>query len=97
MLTEDDFILDSCKSTPGFEFYLKKKMKIDIKKLGNLLHNKNYYISKDNAPFYIHFKTKDADISIFSSLKIIIKNIEDETLVKKVLYEVLEIINQIIE
>ena len=46
-----DFILDSCKVTPGFEFYPKKNKKIDVKELIKHLTKEGYYISKDN---YLH-------------------------------------------
>ncbi len=97
MLIEKDFILDSCKVTPGFEFYPKRRKKIDISKLHDLLCKNKYYISKNNEPFYVHIKTKIAEVTIFSSLKIIVKDILEEDVAKKILNELLEFINQVID
>jgi len=95
MFTENDFILDSCKATPGFEFYLKKKDKIDLSKLVKILDGSPFYISKDNSPFYLHIKNKDAEVTVFSSLKIIIKDLLSEDKAKKIFLEILELINKV--
>jgi len=95
MLSEKDFILDSCKVTPGFEFYSKKRKKIDLSKLKDLLVNDEIYISKDNSPFYLHVKTSLAEATIFSSLKIIIKDLIEEDKAKVVFNKILDIINRL--
>ncbi|MEI8364691.1 MAG: hypothetical protein WCF78_04535 [archaeon] len=89
-----DFILDSCKVTPGFEFYPKKNKKIDIKDLMNHLSTNGYYISKDNSPFYIHVKVKEGEMTIFSSLKIIVKDLTIEDQAKKIVGNLLVVINK---
>ena len=97
MLTIKDFILDSCKSTPGFEYYSKKNRKIDLEKLKKAFkRSENIYISKDNSPFYIHIKTKNGEATIFSSLKIMVKDLIDEEISNKIFNEILEYINKII-
>jgi len=88
-LSVDSFILDSCKATPGFEFYPKKSTKIDLEKLLMTLRTKNYFIEKDNTPFLIVLKTKKGTITIFSSLKIIIR----EKVAKTMLTDLLKVIN----
>jgi len=89
-----DFILDSCKVTPGFEFYPKKNKKIDVKDLMSHLSTNGYYISKDNSPFYIHVKVKEGEMTIFSSLKIIVKDLTDEDEAKKIVSNLLVVINK---
>ncbi|HOW29528.1 MAG TPA: hypothetical protein PK685_02550 [archaeon] len=92
-LTVDSFILDSCKATPGFEFYPKKSTKIDLEKLLMTLRAKNYFIEKDNSPFLIVLKTKKGTITIFSSLKIIIRDTTQEKVAKTMLTDLLKVIN----
>ena len=96
VLTEKDFIQDTCKATPGFEYYPKKFIEINITDLLKLLKDAEFYISKDNSPFYIHVKKKDLEASIFSSAKIIIKNTTDEE-ANKILNEILEYINLVLK
>jgi len=92
-LSVDSFILDSCKATPGFEFYPKKSTKIDLEKLLMTLRTKNYFIEKDNTPFLIVLKTKKGTITIFSSLKIIIRDTTQEKVAKTMLTDLLKVIN----
>ena len=92
-LSVDSFILDSCKATPGFEFYPKKSTKIDLEKLLMTLRTKNYFIEKDNTPFLIVLKTKKGTITIFSSLKIIIRDTTQEKVAKAMLTDLLKVIN----
>lgn len=97
MLTQDDFIQDACKSTPGFEFYSKKFMEIKLSNLIFFLKNSNFYISKDNSPFYLHVKKKNLEASIFSSLKIIIKNTNVEEEAFPFLKEILDCVNEMLK
>jgi hypothetical protein len=92
-LVLESFILDSCKATPGFEFFPKKPTKIDLEKLLMKLRTKNYYIEKDNTPFLIILKTKKGTITIFSSLKIIIRDTTQEKVAKQILIDLLKVIN----
>ena len=92
-LSVDSFILDSCKATPGFEFYPKKSTKIDLEKLLMTLRTKSYFIEKDNTPFLIVLKTKKGTITIFSSLKIIIRDTTQEKVAKTMLTDLLKVIN----
>lgn len=92
-LSVDSFILDSCKATPGFEFYPKKSTKIDLEKLLMTLRAKNYFIEKDNSPFLVVLKTKKGTITIFSSLKIIIRDTTQEKIAKAMLTDLLKVIN----
>ena len=46
MLSEDMFIMDTCKSTPGFEFYPRFSKKIDVSMLSKELQKKGYYLDK---------------------------------------------------
>jgi hypothetical protein len=85
VLTEKDFIQDTCKATPGFEYYPKKVLK-----------ENDFYISKDNSPFYVHVKKKDLEASIFSSGKIIIKNTIIEEDASVFLKLILAIINKMV-
>jgi len=39
MLTEKDFIQDTCKATPGFEYYPKKFIEINVSKLLIIIKN----------------------------------------------------------
>lgn len=96
-LTLDSFILDSCKATPGFEFFPKRSRKIDLEKLLMTLRTKNYYIEKDNSPFLIVLKTKKGTITIFSSLKIIIRDTTQEKVAKQILSDLLKVINAFLE
>lgn len=96
MFTEKDFLKDSCMATPGFEYYLKKRKKIDLNELSKVLRECGIYISKDNAPFYIHVKTDLCEATIFSSLKIIIKDLIDEDKASKAFNLILENINKIV-
>lgn len=96
-LTLDSFILDSCKATPGFEFFPKRSRKIDLEKLLMTLRTKNYYIEKDNSPFLIVLKTKKGTITIFSSLKIIIRDTTQEKVAKQMLSDLLKVINAFLE
>lgn len=93
-LSVDSFILDSCKATPGFEFFPKKTTKIDLEKLLMKLRTKNYYIEKDNSPFLIVLKTKKGTVTIFSSLKIIIRDTTQEKVAKDILTDLLKTINE---
>ena len=93
-LTLDSFILDSCKATPGFEFYPKKAMKVDLEKLLMTLRTGSYYIEKDNTPFLIVLKTKKCSVTIFSSLKVIIRDTNQEKVAKQTLSELLKFINE---
>lgn len=95
-LSVDSFILDSCKATPGFEFYPKKPIKIDLEKLLMKIRTKNYYIEKDNSPFLVVLKTKKGTITIFSSLKIIIRDTIQEKIAKQMLSDLLKIINDLL-
>lgn len=92
-LSIDSFILDSCKATPGFEFFPKRPIKIDLEKLLMKLRTKSYYIEKDNTPFLVVLKTKKGTITIFSSLKIIIRDTTQEKIAKDILKNLLVIIN----
>jgi len=96
MLTEKDFIQDTCKATPGFEYYPKKFLEIDVSKLLIVLKENSYYISKDNSPFYIHVKKKDLEASIFSSLKIIVKHTTFEEDADVLLKDILKHVNNIL-
>ncbi|MDD3245161.1 MAG: hypothetical protein PHU47_03365 [Candidatus ainarchaeum sp.] len=93
-LTTESFLLDSCKATPGFEFFPKKNKKINLEKLVMKLRAKNYFIEKDNSPFLVMIKTKKGETTIFSSLKIIIRDVKDQKEAKKILSELLNIINE---
>lgn len=95
-LTEKDFIQDNCKATPGFEYYPKKFLEINVSDLLNILRKEEFYISKDNSPFYVHIKKKDIEATIFSSGKIIIKNTTDEEEGDKILKELLVYVNMIL-
>lgn len=95
-LSVDSFILDSCKATPGFEFYPKKPIKIDLEKLLMKIRTRNYYIEKDNSPFLVVLKTKKGTITIFSSLKIIIRDTIQEKVAKQMLSDLLKIINDLL-
>lgn len=97
MLTEKDFIQDTCKATPGFEYYPKKFVEINVSSLLKVLKENDFYISKDNFPFYIHVKNKDLEASIFSSGKIIIKNTTEEESANIFLKNILNFINKILE
>jgi len=97
MLTIKDFILDSCKSTPGFEYYPKKNKKINLDELKKAFEkSEEIYISKDNSPFYIHIKTKNGEVTIFSSLKIMVKDLVDEDVSNKIFNEIIKYINLIL-
>jgi hypothetical protein len=96
MLTEKDFIQDSCKSTPGFEYYAKRNKKIDLEKLKVILDKTKIYVSKDNSPFYIHVKTDIGEATIFASLKIMIKDLMDEEQANKLFNQILKQINKIL-
>lgn len=93
ILSIDSFILDSCKATPGFEFYPKKSKKVDLEKLIMVLRTKKYFIEKDNSPFLVVLKTKKGTITIFSSLKIIIRDTTQEKVAKTILTDLLKVIN----
>jgi len=95
MLSISDFILDSCKITPGFEFYPKKRKKIDLTPLLGLLSEKGYYLDKDNSPFFLQIKTKEGTITLFSSLKIVVRETDDEDVAKKMIADLLELINSL--
>ncbi|MDD3975989.1 MAG: hypothetical protein PHN22_02375 [Candidatus ainarchaeum sp.] len=95
MLDEKDFIKDSCLATPGFEFYPKKKLKIDLDNLSKVFKEHGYYISKNNSPFYIHVKTDICEVTIFSSLKIIIKDLIDENKAILSFKKILNLINKV--
>lgn len=95
-LSVDSFILDSCKATPGFEFYPKKPIKIDLEKLLMKIRTRNYYIEKDNSPFLVVLKTKKGTITIFSSLKIIIRDTIQEKVAKQMLSDLLKIVNDLL-
>jgi len=95
MLSISDFILDSCKITPGFEFYPKKRKKIDLTPLLGLLSEKGYYLDKDNSPFFLHIKTKEGTITLFSSLKVVVRETDDENVAKKMIADLLELINSL--
>ncbi len=97
VLTEKDFIQDTCKATPGFEYYPKKFLEINVSKLLPILKENDFYISKDNSPFYLHVKKKDLEASIFSSLKIIIKNTSIEEEANVILRDILKQVNKFIE
>ena len=90
----DSFILDSCKATPGFEFYPKKSTKVDLEKLLMKFRAKNYFIEKDNTPFLIILKTKKGTVTIFSSLKIIVRETTQEKVAKEILTDLLKTINE---
>lgn len=92
-----DFIQDACKATPGFEYYPKKFTEFDLKKIIDLLRKNDYYISKDNSPFYVHVKRKNIEMTVFSSGKIIIKNTEDEDEGEQILKELLVYVNMILD
>jgi ArsR family metal-binding transcriptional regulator len=96
-ITEKDFIQDTCKATPGFEYYPKKFTEINVSNLLDLLYKNEFYISKDNSPFYIHVKKKDLEATIFSSLKIIIKNITEEDAATKSFNTILKFANKILD
>lgn len=92
-LTPESFILDSCKATPGFEYYPKRNIKISLEKLIMILRTKNYYIEKDNSPFLVILKTKKGTITLFSSLKIIIRDTTQEKVANQMLLDLLKVIN----
>jgi hypothetical protein len=96
VLTEKDFIQDTCKATPGFEYYPKKFLEINVSNLLKVLKENDFYISKDNSPFYVHVKKKDLEASIFSSGKIIIKNTIIEEDASVFLKLILAIINKMV-
>jgi ArsR family metal-binding transcriptional regulator len=95
-ITIDQFILDPCKATPGFEFFPKFTKKIDLEKLLNKFKLKKIFIEKESIPFFITIKHKDSEVTIFSSLKIIIKNINEEDSATQILKFILCIINDVI-
>lgn len=92
-LTINSFLLDSCKATPGYEFFPKLNIKVDLEKLVMKLRGKNYFIEKDSSPFLVVIKTKKGESTIFSSLKIIIRDVKDQKEAKKILTDLLKIIN----
>lgn len=94
MLVEKDFIQDTCKATPGFEYYPKKFAEIKVSDLITILKENDFYISKDNSPFFLHVKKKDLEATIFFSLKIIIKNTSVEEDASNFLKEILDIVNK---
>lgn len=96
VLTEKDFIQDTCKATPGFEYYPKKFLEVDLLKLLPILKENDFYISKDNSPFYLHVKKKNLEASIFSSLKIIVKNTTIEKDADVFLKDILKVINKVL-
>jgi ArsR family metal-binding transcriptional regulator len=96
-ISVDKFILDPCKATPGFEFFPKFSKKIDLEKLLNKFKLKTFFIEKNSIPFFITIKYKDSEITIFSSLKIIIRNIAQEDKAKEYLQNILLIINDILQ
>jgi hypothetical protein len=50
-----------------------------------VLRTKKYCIEKDNSPFLVVLKTKKGTITIFSSLKIIIRDTTQEKVAKTIL------------
>jgi len=96
-LTKNDFILDPCKATPGFEFFLKKNKKIDLSKLLIKLKKNNYFIEKKTLPFFISFSIDKSKITLFKSLKIIIKEIDDKEKAEEILNKILILINEILQ
>ncbi len=96
ILTEKDFIQDTCKATPGFEYYPKKFLEINVSNLLRVLKENDFYISKDNSPFYVHVKKKDLEASVFSSGKIIIKNTVIEKDASLFLKSILSSINKVL-
>jgi hypothetical protein len=94
MLVEKDFIQDTCKATPGFEYYPKKFVEIKVSQLIDVFKENDFYISKDNSPFFLHIKKKDLEATVFSSLKIIIKNTSVEEDANNFLKEILSIVNK---
>ncbi|MDD4050157.1 MAG: hypothetical protein PHX47_04095 [Candidatus ainarchaeum sp.] len=97
VLTEKDFIQDTCKATPGFEYYPKKFLELNVSKLIPILKENDFYISKDNSPFYLHVKKKELEASIFSSAKIIIKNTSVEEDASLFLLDILVCLNKVME
>ena len=95
-LSVESFILDTCKATPGFEFFPKRPIKINLEKLLMSLRTKNYFIEKDNSPFLIILKTKKGTITIFASLKIIIRDTTQEKVAKAMLTDLLKVINEVL-
>lgn len=93
-LTVNSFLLDSCKATPGFEFYPKINITINLEKLVMKLRGRKYFIEKDNSPFLIVIKTKKGEATIFSSLKIIIREAKDQKEATKILVDLLKTINE---
>jgi ArsR family metal-binding transcriptional regulator len=96
-LTLKDFILDPCKATPGFEFFLRKNKKIDISKLTNKLKSKKYFIEKDSQPFFVSFNIDKSKITVFKSLKIIIRNIDDKENAENLLNKILPLLNEVLQ
>jgi len=95
-ITLDQFILDPCKATPGFEFFPKFSKKIDLEKLLNKFKLKKVFIEKNSIPFFITIKHKNSEVTIFSSLKIIIRNVSEEDSAIQILKDILVIINNVI-
>lgn len=97
MLTEDMFIMDTCKSTPGFEFYPRFSKKIDVLMLSKELQKKGYYLDKDGSPFFIDVNSSNGKLTIFNSLKILIKDQISEDTARILLKDVLSAINTILK
>ncbi len=72
-LSKDDFILDPCVATPGFEFLCRRSTKVDLDSFVKSIKHKNIYLEKDSSPFFVIIKSKFGETTIFNNLKIIVR------------------------
>jgi len=84
-----DFVGKPCKSRMAFEFIPKKKQKLGLGKIAEVLREKEVMVEIE-TPFLLILKFKGKDISLFRSGKIIVKETSEEKEAKKTAEELIK-------
>ncbi|MFH1257005.1 MAG: hypothetical protein V1494_06990 [Candidatus Diapherotrites archaeon] len=72
-----DFVGKPCKSRTAFEFIPKKKQSLDLQAVAKKMHANGVYLELD-SPYLVMAKIDGANVSLFKSGKIVVKEIREE-------------------
>ncbi|HLC36658.1 MAG TPA: hypothetical protein VJK05_03575 [archaeon] len=84
-----DFVGQPCKSRVAYEFIPKKKMNLNLEELSKKLENQDVYI-EISTPFLLILKLNGQNISLFSSGKMIIKELKEPKKAREIAEKLVE-------
>ena len=87
-----DFVGQPCRTQLAFEFFPKKKVELDLKKISQNLE-KNFLVDL-KTPVFLGVVVEKTSASVFKDGKILVKDTKNRLLAEKIAQKILAAINE---